>query len=248
VVPFPVLSRTNRSYPTHRSTLNPRRLNLLRPLCPCQKTQLLCNQANTRSFGKTPGWGVSSYTPPLESATYRLFSSLLFIIWLTDRSWLRFRLSSFDLRVSSFEFRRYRPFVFTLRLHSPQAISPSCPEGNRGVSTAFLPRAKPSGTPNRAVSPLFVAFAPNRSLTPLSTAFTQSHRGVGYPYTFLLATHHSSLATFRPLCFHHLTNCFSRKSFVLITIRVAQGCGPHFLPFPAATLCGIASLARASGG
>jgi hypothetical protein len=28
-----------------------------------------------------------------------------------------------------------------------------------------------------------------------------------------------------PLCFHTLTNCFSRKPFVLITIRIARGCG-----------------------
>jgi len=27
------------------------------------------------------------------------------------------------------------------------------------------------------------------------------------------------------LCFHNLTNCFSRKSLVLITIRIARGCG-----------------------
>jgi hypothetical protein len=46
-------------------------------------------------------------------------------------------------------------------------------------STAFLPRANSSGTPIRAVSPLFIAFTPNRSLTPLSTAFTQNDR-VGY--------------------------------------------------------------------
>ena len=56
--------------------------------------------------------------------------------------------------------------------NTPRAVSP--------LSTAFLPRAKPSGTPTRAVSPLSTAFTPNRSLTHLSTAFTQSDRGVGY--------------------------------------------------------------------
>jgi hypothetical protein len=60
---------------------------------------------------------------------------------------------------------------------SSRAVSPSCPERSRGVSTAFLPRAKRRGTPTRAVSPLFVAFAPNCPLTPLSTAFTQTHPG-----------------------------------------------------------------------
>jgi len=65
------------------------------------------------------------------------------------------------------------------------AVSPSCPERSRGVSTAFLPQAKPKGTPDHAVSPLFVAFTPNRPLTPLSTAFTQSHRGGRYPRVYL---------------------------------------------------------------
>jgi hypothetical protein len=55
-------------------------------------------------------------------------------------------------------------------------LSPSCPERSRGVSTAFLPRAKPRGYAESPVSPFVVAFTPNRSLTPLSTAFTQSHR------------------------------------------------------------------------
>jgi hypothetical protein len=62
--------------------------------------------------------------------------------------------------------------------NSPRALSP--------LSTGFLPRARSTRTPIRAVSPLFVAFTPNRSLTPLSTAFTQSHRGVGYLSDFLL--------------------------------------------------------------
>jgi hypothetical protein len=38
-----------------------------------------------------------------------------------------------------------------------------------------------------------------------------------------LFTTHQPL--FFALCFHTLTNCHSRKSFLLITIRVARGCG-----------------------
>jgi len=38
-----------------------------------------------------------------------------------------------------------------------------------------------------------------------------------------LATRHSPLPV--PLCFHILTNCFSRKPFVFTTIRIARGCG-----------------------
>ena len=33
------------------------------------------------------------------------------------------------------------------------------------------------------------------------------------------------------LCFHILTNCSFRKSFILITIRIARGCGVCALPF-----------------
>src|ERR1700676_2707757 len=43
---------------------------------------------------------------------------------------------------------------------------------------------------------------------------------------------------FYPLYFHNLTNCFSCKSFILITIRVARGVTPnnspsHFTPLVA---------------
>src|SRR5260370_10343643 len=58
VVPWRVLSRSNLSYPSRRSSLNPRPVNLLQPLCRSQKSQLLCNQANPASFCKTPGVGV----------------------------------------------------------------------------------------------------------------------------------------------------------------------------------------------
>ncbi len=34
-----------------------------------------------------------------------------------------------------------------------------------------------------------------------------------------------------PLCFHILTNCFPRKSFPLITIRIARECGVSLRPF-----------------
>src|SRR5216683_3626094 len=41
-----------------------------------------------------------------------------------------------------------------------------------------------------------------------------------------LTTHHSLPTLFLPpLCFHILTNCFSRNPFILTTIRIAPGCG-----------------------
>ena len=57
MVPFRVLSRTNLSDPSRRSTLNSRPLNRLRPLCRREKSQLLWNQVNPASFSKTPGVG-----------------------------------------------------------------------------------------------------------------------------------------------------------------------------------------------
>jgi hypothetical protein len=53
-----VLSRRRPSYPSRRSSLNPRPVNLLQPLWRSQKSQLLWNQANPASFCKTPGVGV----------------------------------------------------------------------------------------------------------------------------------------------------------------------------------------------
>src|SRR5713101_225162 len=42
----------------------------------------------------------------------------------------------------------------------------------------------------------------------------------------LLTTHHPQPTLFlSPLCFHILTNCFSRNPFILITIRIAPRCG-----------------------
>src|SRR6202049_2468596 len=53
------------------------------------------------------------------------------------------------------------------------------------------------------------------------------------------STESSSLLSLSPaaidlflLCFHSLTNCFFRKSFNLITIRVARGCHPAPAYFP----------------
>src|ERR1700676_994938 len=43
---------------------------------------------------------------------------------------------------------------------------------------------------------------------------------------------------FYPLYFHNLTNCFSCKSFILITIRVARGCHPKQFSQPLHSPCG----------
>ena len=64
-----------------------------------------------------------------------------------------------------------------------------------------------------------------------------------------LTTHHSLPTLFLPpLCFHILTNCFSRNPFILITIHIAPECGGTNLqslselcasaPLPAPTLSG----------
>jgi hypothetical protein len=100
------------------------------------------------------------------------------------------------------------PFPRSLRALSP-------------LSTAFLPRAKPRGTPNRALTPLSTAFTPNRPLTPLSTAFTQTHRGWGYP----------DLQTFRPSDLHlsacsRQIPCFRTVGPLVLTSRCSSASSP----------------------
>jgi len=92
------------------------------------------------------------------------------------------------------------------------------------LSTAFLPRAKPRGTPTRAVSPLVVAFTTIRPLAPLSTAFTQTHRGVGAQDSLWLGV--SVAIDFLTLCFHDLPNPFSRNSFPCTSIQNPRGVTP----------------------
>jgi len=53
-----VLSRTNLSYPSHRSVPNPRPVNLLQPLCALFTALALSFQQLAASFCKTPGVGV----------------------------------------------------------------------------------------------------------------------------------------------------------------------------------------------
>ena len=54
---FRVFSRRHLFYPSRRSSLNPRPVNLLQPLSRRQRSQLLYYQANPASFCKTPGVG-----------------------------------------------------------------------------------------------------------------------------------------------------------------------------------------------
>jgi len=63
-------SHSPESLVTHHKS---RVLILLRTLCHGEKSQLFCNQANPRSFAKTPGWGHTLQNAPAESATYKLF-------------------------------------------------------------------------------------------------------------------------------------------------------------------------------
>ncbi len=157
-----MLSRRNLAYPSHRSSLNSRPVNLLQPLCSLFMTPILCFQRLAASFSKTPGVG----------GTSRLRSNL----------------------------------------EHPTSNLCFCPSpAPRGVSIpCALTRLR---------------------ILPVTT-------GVWRPPA-LLATRHFPLArrsdiqTFKlsnallpALCFHTLTNCSSRKSFLLITIRIALGCTP----------------------
>ena len=95
-----------------------------------------------------------------------------------------------------------------------------------------LPSAQTPFPPSfSAASPLSTAFTPNRPLTPLSTAFTQTHRGVGGHESPITA----HLSRFLPaLCFHALTNCFSRlpagllagNPFIFTTIPICHRVSP----------------------
>ena len=117
----------------------------------------------------------------------------------------------------------------------PLNLSPQSPGATSPLPTTFLRRAKPRGTPIRAVSPLSTAFTPNRSLTPLSTAFTQTHRGMGVCLRSFspLVTRHSPLATRhfpRPLfsysyelLFPPVRRTLGGQPLILITIRIAPG-------------------------
>jgi hypothetical protein len=62
-------------------------------------------------------------------------------------------------------------------------------------------------------------FCNRRPLGPVLPGF--------FPYS--LPTTHYPLPTFFPLCFHILTNCFSRNSLVFTTIRIAPGVYPNLI-------------------
>src|SRR5216684_3073712 len=82
---FPVFSRRNLAYPSRRSSLNPRPVNLLQPLCSLLLTPILCFQQLAASFSKTPGVGglsasvhprTSNLEPlhlPVTCATWHLY-------------------------------------------------------------------------------------------------------------------------------------------------------------------------------
>jgi hypothetical protein len=67
-----------------------------------------------------------------------------------------------------------------------------------------------------------------RSSGPLfstACALFDKNRRVGTSATAQRSRPSHLLVIFFALCFHILTNCFSRKRFVFTTIRIARGCG-----------------------
>src|SRR6266852_3365883 len=50
-------------------------------LCPLQKNQLLCNQANPASFCKTPGWGYPSTSAPGFTSAVICITCRLYPLW-----------------------------------------------------------------------------------------------------------------------------------------------------------------------
>ena len=80
-----MLSRTNLADASCHSSLNPRFFILLQTLCRSQKVNSFGIKQIQTLLPKHPGWGVPRKNRPAESATYKLFSRVLFIISLTPR-------------------------------------------------------------------------------------------------------------------------------------------------------------------
>jgi len=74
---------------------------------------------------------------------------------------------------------------------------------------------------------------------PLLCADSALSASLRYPLPAFAPSRHSSLATFRPLCFHNLTNCFSRNPFPFTTIRIAGGVPPKPPNVPTRSRCSI---------
>jgi len=108
-------------------------------------------------------------------------------------------------------------------------------EAHRAIAHAEKTRLAPRRAPLRFSSAMFSircalfarSFAMNQGSTTLFScrcALFCKHRGVGAPsFDFQLSTFDSS---YSPLCFHNLTNRFSRNPFRLITFQIVGGCTP----------------------
>jgi hypothetical protein len=75
------------------------------------------------------------------------------------------------------------------------------------------------------------SFCSSRPLFSTACALFDKNRGVGTSAKAQLSRPSHLPVVFFALCFHILTNCFSRKLFVFTTIRIARGCGAGTQPF-----------------
>jgi hypothetical protein len=149
---FHPLSQSVFSPPKSRNSFT---LMLLRTLGRSQKSQVLCNQANPDSLCKTPGVGhprpfretLGRRMPRRSPSRGTRHISAPFVFITLQIPWRATRLYSHSYKTPGV----WGTATFNFQLpRVNRSVSPSRPERSRGVSTAFLPRAKSRGTPTQA--------------------------------------------------------------------------------------------------
>ena len=129
---------------------------------------------------------------------------------------------------------KLRPRLPATGRHSTSDLTFQPADALSPFDSALLPRAEARGAHSVALSPLDSALTESAPASPLECALTKTPGVWGSYFPPLPTFRPSDLQTLdvllSPLCFHILTNCFSRNSLLFTTIRIAQGCTPPTLP------------------
>ncbi len=198
-----MLSRRNLSYPSRRSTPNYRPVNLLRPLHPLFATPVLCFQQLAASFPKTPGWGVARFPFQRPTAHCPL---------LTTRS----PLTTFRMNTCKSVSKQSTLTTFRMNTYEKQG------EGGTPADRRLTRSGVPISSAHHMRHVTSLSPAPS-----LACAYFLSPRGCTSPYALLCLCGNP---IWPALCFHILTNCFSRNPFRLTLICVAPGVTPSDHP------------------
>ena len=186
MLPFCVLSRRNLSYPSCRSSLNPRPVNLLQPLWALFAAPVLCFQQLAASFCKTPGMGVPLRDGRCIEAQKCLFVSPLFATL------------TYSVSRKSFPCHSYA-------------------NTREGGATRPSPNLEHL-TSNLCFYRYMRHVAPLSPVPSLDCAYLPSPRG-GVPTTRFRFPCTCGKPNWLALCFHTLTNLFSRNSLMLTSIQ-----------------------------